>query len=155
MPFKDINKAREYNKNRYRKLSKECPWVISYRCAMARCRNKKLTGYKYYGGKGITFIMSRDDFKFLWFRDLAFLMNCPSIDRIDSNGNYELNNCRYIERNINSLQASKNRKKKTHCINGHEFTYKNTYINKLNIKCCRLCSMDSYRRHILKYGRNW
>ena len=42
-------------------------------------------------------LMSVDDFKTLWFRDKAYLMRQPSIDRLDSNKNYELSNCRYIE----------------------------------------------------------
>jgi hypothetical protein len=40
----------------------------------------------------------------LWFRDKAYLMRHPSIDRIDSNGNYELNNCQFIEMKRNRVK---------------------------------------------------
>lgn len=73
------------------------PWAKSYIYANSRCNKKKASGYKYYGGKGIKMLMSVDDFKTLWFRDKAYLMRQPSIDRLDSNKNYELSNCRYIE----------------------------------------------------------
>lgn len=34
------------------------------------------------------------------------------------------------------------------CINGHEYTPSNTYINPLGRKVCRICSADSRTRHI-------
>lgn len=33
----------------------------------------------------------------LWFRDKAYKMVKPSIDRKDANKNYTIDNCRYIE----------------------------------------------------------
>ena len=37
------------------------------------------------------------DLEHLWVRDKAFLMESPSIDRIDAAGDYSFENCRYIE----------------------------------------------------------
>ena len=73
------------------------PWSISYDSAKQRCNNIKKDNYKSYGGRGIRFLMTIQDFKFLWFRDKAYLMKQPSIDRIDNDRNYELDNCRYME----------------------------------------------------------
>jgi len=67
-----------------------------------RCNNKKAQNYKYYGGRGIKGLLSRTDFIMLWFRDKAYEMYKPSIDRIDNDGNYEYNNCQFIEMSENT-----------------------------------------------------
>jgi hypothetical protein len=51
------------------------------------------------------FLMSLNDFIYLWERDRASLMKRPSIDRIDGNGNYEIRNCRFIEGSENSERS--------------------------------------------------
>jgi len=73
------------------------PWYDYYYSAKARCENKNNNRYQYYGGKGIKFLMTLEDFKFLWFRDEAYNMKKPSIDRKNSNKNYTLENCQFIE----------------------------------------------------------
>jgi len=42
------------------------------------------------------------DCKELWLRDRANLLKCPSLDRIDANKGYTKDNCRFIERSLNS-----------------------------------------------------
>ena len=71
---------------------KKHPWCISYRNARERC---KPTGL--YGKRGIKFNMTIPDFKELWFRDKAWLLKRPSIDRINAKGDYIKSNCRFIE----------------------------------------------------------
>lgn len=74
------------------------PWIICYCKIQQRCHNPKDTSYKNYGKKGIkNLFTSSEEIKFLWFRDKAYLMQRPSIDRINNDGNYELSNCRFIE----------------------------------------------------------
>lgn len=68
------------------------PWVQSYHNAKSRCT----PGGKYYN-RGIKFLMSMEDFKYLWIRDSAIFMNRPSIDRIKTDGDYILSNCKFIE----------------------------------------------------------
>ena len=70
---------------------------ILLRTIKTRCENAKVINYKWYGKKGIKCLLSLDDLKFLWKRDKAYLMKRPSIDRIDNDGNYTLENCRFIE----------------------------------------------------------
>lgn len=75
--------------------------------ARRRCNDSKVHGFQYYGGKGIEFKLTKEEIKELWFRDKAYEMERPSIDREDDDGNYELNNCRFIEMSKNSSLASK------------------------------------------------
>lgn len=58
-----------------------------------RCKDKS----KPYHKKGIKTYLTKENLKYLWFRDKAYLMERPSIDRLDSQNNYTLENCRYIE----------------------------------------------------------
>jgi len=73
------------------------PWFQHKKNAKSRCLYKKDKKYKYYGGRGIKYIISNDDLKMLWIRDKAYLMQQPSIHRIDNDGNYTYENCQFIE----------------------------------------------------------
>jgi hypothetical protein len=73
------------------------PWLKSWYAARRRCTDTKHPKAKNYVGKGIRFLLSKQEIKDLWFRDKAHLMKQPSIDRKDSNGNYTVKNCRFIE----------------------------------------------------------
>lgn len=80
-----------------REWRKKHPWCESYYCAKSRCNDERNKKYSYYGGNGIKFLMTLEDFEFLWKRDNAVSMERPSIDRIDRKGNYTIENCRFIE----------------------------------------------------------
>lgn len=107
------NYMNEYHKN-YRlenkekikqdrlKLKKEKPWYDSYFRAKQRCNNYNCKDYPWYGGKGILFLLTQKEYNILWLRDKAYDMQNPSIDRIDSNGHYTFENCRFIEQSLNS-----------------------------------------------------
>lgn len=75
----------------------EKPWLRAYEWARRRCRDVDNKSYASYGERGIEFKMKPRDFKYLWYRDAAYEMKRPSIDRIDSQGHYEIDNCRYLE----------------------------------------------------------
>ena len=49
--------------------------------------------------RSVTLTLS--DMKFMWERDKAYLLKCPSVDRIDDSRGYEVDNCRFIEAWIN------------------------------------------------------
>lgn len=70
-----------------------------------RCINKKYKDYPRYGGKGIKCLLSWKDLIFIWRRDKASKMKCPSVDRINPKGNYILENCRFIEKSENVARA--------------------------------------------------
>lgn len=73
---------------------------------LQRCNNPKSTPYKYYGGRGIKCLFSD------WesFRDWSLANGYKeglSIDRINTNGHYEPDNCRWVTSDIQ--QANRNK----------------------------------------------
>ncbi len=104
-------RMREYRKNnsqifkdmRQRRLQRQ-PWIESYKHAKQRCENKNNKDYHRYGGRGIKFHLIYNDMDYLWNRDKAYEMDYPTIDRIDNNGNYTLDNCQFIENIINATK---------------------------------------------------
>lgn len=89
-------------RKKYFKLN---PWKKVFGNIKLRCNNPKDISYKNYGNRGIQCQITEDEIKFLWFRDKAYLMKKPSIDRIDNDGNYCLENCRFIELSNNVRRA--------------------------------------------------
>ena len=73
------------------------PWKHILQGIKQRCNNPKATGYQNYGGRGIKCLITEKEIKDLWYRDRAYLMNKPSIDRIDNDSSYYWRNCRFIE----------------------------------------------------------
>lgn len=68
--------------------------------------------YPYYGGKGIECNLTGLEIRKIWFRDKAYKLKHPSIDRINSGGNYDISNCRFIEMAENASRACKSRRGK-------------------------------------------
>lgn len=136
-PCDALEIQREYGNKHRLKVKQYRPWIRTYKAVYARCRVKSAGRiYSYYGGRGIKLLMTQDDFKTLWFRDKAYEMKKPSIDRIDSNGNYEIGNCRYIEQAENARRVYEN---KHSCVHGHEYNEANTMFNKNGWRVCREC----------------
>ena len=117
---------------------KSHPWYISYRQARQRCL---INGC--YSSKGIKFHMTILDFKYLWFRDKAYLMKKPSIDRKDNFGHYTIENCRFIELKDNQLGKTRIGWVKYHsCINCHTTVHKHYAKNR-----CKTCYQIYYRKN--------
>ena len=66
-----------------------------------------MVNYHRYGGRGIECRITVEELKYLWFRDEAWKLDKPSIDRKKSSKNYTLDNCQFIEFNKNCCKESK------------------------------------------------
>lgn len=69
------------------------PWHKKYNSIQSRIRTKT----NYYKHNNIKCKITIVELEYLWRRDGADSMKVPSIDRINSAGDYKLSNCRFIE----------------------------------------------------------
>lgn len=88
-----------------KKRKKKFPYKSHFVELQRRCLNKNCKDYKNYGGRDIRCLITEEEIKKLWFRDKAYLMKKPSIDRIDNDGDYKYDNCRFIELRENVRKA--------------------------------------------------
>lgn len=108
----------------------EYPEVRIWRGMLKRCNNKKDRSYSRYGGRGIRVCERWHDF-FKFIEDMGRRPSQDlSLDRIDNNGNYEPNNCRWAT----ATQQSQNRRGTVKLtVNGVEKTVKE-WSRELGIK---------------------
>ena len=87
-----------------------------WRGMINRCENPKATGYENYGGRGIIVCKEWHEFEsfYNWAISNKYAHNL-SIDRIDNNGNYEPDNCKW---STSKEQASNRRTEKLKCNKG-------------------------------------
>lgn len=120
-----------YKYNSQQIYRKKFPWHDTYSRILGRCNRPSDPSYKFYGLKGIKCLITIEEVKKLWFRDNAFNMNQPSIDRINPKDNYYYDNCRFIENYENNSRAHKG---KTHLVLNFPKMKKMYEEGKLNIK---------------------
>jgi len=86
----------------------------SWRTMLQRCRDPKCNRWKDYGGRGIKVCERWQQFE-NFLSDMGERPEGGSLDRIDTNGNYEPSNCRWLPRNE---QVRNQRKTKFVILNG-------------------------------------
>lgn len=75
------------------------PWYNSWRSMVNRCNNKNYANYQYYGGRGITICAEwNDPFVFGEWAVSNGYKKGLTLDRINTDGNYEPSNCRWATR---------------------------------------------------------
>ncbi len=81
--------------------------VVSWSSMKQRCSNKNAQSYKRYGGRGITYDKRWDTFE-IFLADMGERPVGTTLDRIDVDGNYTKNNCRWATVKEQSNNKSSN-----------------------------------------------
>lgn len=110
-----------------------------------RCTNPKNTGWKHYGGRGIT--VTKDWCDFAVFQKWALssgYRNDLSIDRINNDGNYEPENCRWATNRAQQRNKASN-----------TFVYRDTEKMILKDYCDGGFSAADYLTTCNRISRGW
>ena len=75
----------------------------------ARCNNPNHTAYHRYGGRGITVCAAWQDSFEAFLANMGERPSGTSLDRIDTNGNYEPSNCRWATAKEQARNCRSNR----------------------------------------------
>ncbi|MHA2013336.1 MAG: hypothetical protein ACTSWG_13280 [Candidatus Helarchaeota archaeon] len=78
-----------------------CSWYKHWKAGRQRCNNKNASNYKYYGGKGIKFLLTQEECKKLYFEACAWIFKQAQLYRKDHNKDYTYDNCYFSNKTKN------------------------------------------------------
>lgn len=109
-----------------RNLSKT-PLYHVWQTMKQRCANPRYRGYQWYGAKGIKVCKEWNDVRnfYEWAMDNGYEEGL-TLDRVDSSGNYEPSNCRWV-----TMAAQQSNKSNNHTIEYHGERHMLTQWSKL------------------------
>ena len=96
---------------------------ITWQSMRQRCNDKNHKGYKYYGGRGISVCAEWNDYlEFKYWSASNGYKEHLTIDRINNDGNYTPENCRWVDR---CTQSQNSRRLKSSNSSGYRGSSKN------------------------------
>lgn len=117
------------------------PEYVCWYCMKDRCYREKNKSFKYYGGRGIKVCKRWKDSFLNFFSDMGKRPTKKhSIDRINCDGDYEPNNCRWATQDIQII----NRKK----YKGNTSKHRGVSFKKEQMKFVAQISINGKRKHL-------
>lgn len=101
---------RKNRKDRYVHGRCDSAEYISWDCMIQRCTNPKASHFDNYGGRGIKVCLEwLNSFK-CFFEDMGVRPEGRTLDRIDNDGNYTPDNCRWATKKEQSANTRRSKK---------------------------------------------
>lgn len=115
------------------------PTYKSWEMMIQRCTNPNFDSYEYYGGRGIKVCKKWLDFR-NFYADMGDKPEGKSLDRIDVNKNYEINNCKWSTQSEQLI----NRR----IVSNNTSGYKGVYLHKQTGKWVASVTVDNKQIHL-------